>query len=152
MSGPSKEALGLPLSLSSTLTSIMTVCSSVHPLFRKHTSLKDSPSCSVSSKELYNLTHSFPKQSTHMELGHRLSAFDQSIHWIPSKKGPLRVVPWAHRLHHWVHYTTVPIWFKCESHVRDKFATPILYGIDNFKFYDIFYLYITIDNIYCVFF
>ena len=27
---------------------------------------------------------------------------------------------------------------QVEHHVRDKFATPILYGIDNFKFYDIF--------------
>ena len=25
---------------------------------------------------------------------------------------------------------------QVEHHVRDKFATPILYGIDNFKFYD----------------
>ena len=41
---------------------------------------------------------------------------------------------------------------QVEHHVRDKFATPILYGIDNFKFYDIFYIYLTIDNIFCVFF
>ena len=30
---------------------------------------------------------------------------------------------------------------KVEHHVQDKFATPILYGIDDFKFSDIF-LYI----------
>ena len=30
---------------------------------------------------------------------------------------------------------------QVEHHVRDKFATPILYGIDNFKFYDIFSTY-----------
>ena len=30
---------------------------------------------------------------------------------------------------------------QVEHHVRDKFATPILYGIDNFNFYDIFSTY-----------
>ena len=30
---------------------------------------------------------------------------------------------------------------QLEHHVQDKFATPILYGIDNFKFYDIFSTY-----------
>ena len=30
---------------------------------------------------------------------------------------------------------------QVEHHVRDKFATPILYGIDNFKFYGIFSTY-----------
>ena len=30
---------------------------------------------------------------------------------------------------------------QVEHHVRDNFATPILYGIDNFKFYDIFSTY-----------
>ena len=29
---------------------------------------------------------------------------------------------------------------QVEHHVRDKFTTPILYGIDNFKFYDNFSL------------
>ena len=30
---------------------------------------------------------------------------------------------------------------QVEHHVQDKFATPILYGMDNFKFYDIFFTY-----------
>ena len=30
---------------------------------------------------------------------------------------------------------------QVEHHVRDKFAAPILYGRDNFKFYDIFSTY-----------
>ena len=30
---------------------------------------------------------------------------------------------------------------QVEHHMQDKFATPILYGIDNFKFYDIFPTY-----------
>ena len=41
---------------------------------------------------------------------------------------------------------------QVENHVRTKFATPILYAIDNFKNYDIFYIYISIDNIFCIFF
>ena len=31
--------------------------------------------------------------------------------------------------------------YQVEHHVGDKFATPILYVIDNFKFYDIFSTY-----------
>ena len=30
---------------------------------------------------------------------------------------------------------------QVEHHVRDNFATPILYDIDNFEFYDIFSTY-----------
>ena len=30
---------------------------------------------------------------------------------------------------------------QVENHVRTKFATPILYAIDNFKIYDIFSTY-----------
>ena len=30
---------------------------------------------------------------------------------------------------------------QVEHHVQDKFATPILYGIDNFEHYDIFSTY-----------
>ena len=30
---------------------------------------------------------------------------------------------------------------QVEHHVRDKFATVAIYGIDNFKFYDIFSTY-----------
>ena len=30
---------------------------------------------------------------------------------------------------------------EVEHQVRDNFATPILYGIDDFKFYDIFSTY-----------
>jgi hypothetical protein len=42
---------------------------------------------------------------------------------------------------------------QVENHVRTKFATPILYAIDNSKNYDIFfYVYMTIDSIFCVFF
>ena len=31
-----------------------------------------------------------------------------------------------------------PLHSQVEHHVQDKFATPILYGKDNFKFNDIF--------------
>ena len=33
------------------------------------------------------------------------------------------------------------LYCQVEHHERDKFATPVLYGIDNFKFYDIFSTY-----------
>ena len=36
------------------------------------------------------------------------------------------------------------------NHMRIEFATPILYAIMNFK-YDIFYIYITIDNMFFIF-
>jgi hypothetical protein len=38
------------------------------------------------------------------------------------------------------------------NHVQTKFATPILYAIDHFKNYDSYSTYITIDNIFCIFF
>jgi hypothetical protein len=42
---------------------------------------------------------------------------------------------------------------QVEHHVRTKFATPILHAIDNFKHYNFFfYIYITIDNIFCIWF
>jgi hypothetical protein len=42
---------------------------------------------------------------------------------------------------------------QIENHVQRKFATPILYAIDIFKNYDFFFsTYITIDNIFCIFF
>ena len=42
---------------------------------------------------------------------------------------------------------------EVEHHVQGNFATPILYGIDNFIFYDIFfYIYISIENIFCIYF
>ena len=39
--------------------------------------------------------------------------------------------------------TTTGRLLRCqvEHHVRDKFATPILYGIDNFIFHAIFFTY-----------
>ena len=42
--------------------------------------------------------------------------------------------------------------YDCPAHVQTKFATPILYAIDNFEIYDIIYIHITIDNIFCIFF
>jgi hypothetical protein len=41
---------------------------------------------------------------------------------------------------------------QVEHHVRDKFAAPILYGIDNPSIMMFFYIYITIDNIFCIYF
>jgi hypothetical protein len=41
---------------------------------------------------------------------------------------------------------------QVENHVQTKFATPILYAIDILKIMIIFYIYITIDNIFCIFF
>ena len=39
------------------------------------------------------------------------------------------------------------------NHVQRKFVTPILYAIDNFKNYDIFfYIHISIDDIFFIFF
>ena len=42
---------------------------------------------------------------------------------------------------------------QIKNHVQRKFATPILYAIDIFLNYDIFFnMYKTIDNIFCIFF
>ena len=41
---------------------------------------------------------------------------------------------------------------QIKNHVQRKFATPILYAIDIFKNYDFFTIYVTIDNIFCIFF
>jgi len=41
---------------------------------------------------------------------------------------------------------------QIKNHVQRKFATPILYAIDIFLNYDFFSTYITIDNIFCIFF
>ena len=38
-------------------------------------------------------------------------------------------------------YTVGSLHSQVEHRVRDKFATPIVYGIDNFKIYDIFSTY-----------
>ena len=41
---------------------------------------------------------------------------------------------------------------QIKNHMQWKFATPILYAIDIIKIYDFFSIYITIDNIFCMFF
>jgi hypothetical protein len=40
------------------------------------------------------------------------------------------------------------LYYQVENHVRTKFATPILYAMDILKNY----IYITIDNIFCIYF
>ena len=43
--------------------------------------------------------------------------------------------------------------YDCPTYGQTKFATPILYAIDNFENYDIFfYIEIAIQNIFCIFF
>ena len=42
---------------------------------------------------------------------------------------------------------------QVEHHMQTKFASPILHAIDTFIIDDIFfYIYITIDSIFCIFF
>ena len=42
---------------------------------------------------------------------------------------------------------------QIKNYVQRKFATPILYAIDFFLNYEFFFfIYITIDNIFCIFF
>ena len=40
---------------------------------------------------------------------------------------------------------------QVEHHVWTNFATPILHAIDNFNIYDFLYIYIIIDNIFCIY-
>jgi hypothetical protein len=53
----------------------------------------------------------------------------------------------------WKNPTGRSLHYQVKDQVRTKFATPIIYAIDNFKNYNIFfYIYMTIDNIFCIFF
>ena len=50
----------------------------------------------------------------------------------------LRVLEFSEGAMFWTLVTGLSLHSQVEHHVQDKFATPILYGIDNFKFYDFF--------------
>ena len=70
-------------------------------------------------------------------MGSQVPSYMRSIHVI------LTIGSWDLLLHTWSQVLSTGRLLHCqvEHHVRDKFATPILYGIDNFKIYDIFSTY-----------